>query len=84
MKSKVVIKVEESLTWFSKMWGARPRVFELGVCPLTLDGYEILSLVESKDGITAYITFGPVHLRITRKEIEDLIPEEDRFEQSLF
>lgn len=84
MNSKVTIKVDESLTWYSKYFGARSRTFELGVCPLTLDGHEILSLVENKKDVTAYITFGPVHLRITRKEIEDLIPEEERFQQSIW
>lgn len=84
MTSNETIKVEEALTWFSTLFGARPRVFELGVCPLRLNGERIISLVESTDCVTAYMVCGPVHLRITRKEIEDLIPEEERFEQSIW
>lgn len=82
--SKVIIKVDELLTGWSTLFGARPRIFELGVCPLTLNGEMVLNLIECKRGVTAYMVCGPVHLRITRKEIEDLIPEDERFHQSIW
>ena len=82
--SKVIIKVDELVSGWSTLFGARPRIFELGVCPLTLNGERVINLVEAKGGITAYMVCGPVHLRITRKEIEDLVPAEDKFTEPLF
>ena len=84
MSKNETIKVDEMITKWSTFFGYRPRVFELSVCPLRLNGEKIISLIEAKGGVTAYMVCGPVHLRITRKEIEDLIPEEERFQKSIW